>query len=236
MSRSFIVVDLECTDKIISNAQILTGCFLHCDQDLNVIDRFDLQARPQIWDKSADFSTSIHGISRELAMSFPVWKKSGAKLVQWMKSKPKSYFVCHSNRTIFGKFYTYDYAVLKTQLFDLGLHWDLYRTCPERMIISTHSIAKHISHQMDLGSSLDLKSLSDKLGLKLKNHHNAESDALMCLEILKRLLPHTDLEEFFNKEYFKLQGDNDDTSRINQSRKTKSRKSKNDRDFDSQLS
>jgi DNA polymerase III epsilon subunit-like protein len=224
MSRSFIVVDLEATDKLTCNAQILSGCFLHCDESLQIKDRLDIKARPLIWDRAAEESVQIHGITREQAMMCEPWSVVGENLVEWLRSKPVSHFVCHSNRTIFGKFFTYDYAVLKTNLMDLGLHWDLYLTCPERMIISTHSLAKSLQYEMSLQGSLDLKTLSQILGVKLSSHHTADADALACLGILGKLLPRVDLAAFLDKEYFKLQGERNDTDRTDRASKKRTRK------------
>jgi DNA polymerase III alpha subunit (gram-positive type) len=209
MQDSFIIVDLETTDKVVSNAQIITGCFIHCDKDLNIIDRLDIQSKPSKWDKTADQASLIHGITWDQAKKFDPWYKVGNHLASWLKSKPTSHFVCHANRSIFGQFYCFDYAVLKYNLFDLDHHWDLYKSCPESQILSTHSIAKHLDIQFGF-DKLNLKSISETLGLKDFDHHDASADALKCLEILKIFLPRMNVDEFLDKEYFKTTKDTDD--------------------------
>jgi DNA polymerase III epsilon subunit-like protein len=224
MLDSFIVVDLETTSREPSGASILTGCFLHCDSDLNIIDRLDIKSKYRLWNVEAEQASAIHGISEQEARKFPLWSEVGQRLSDWLDIKPISHFVCHSNRTIFGKFHTYDYAVLKYNLFDLNLHWNLYRTCPEWMILSTHSLAKHLAIELGLGRELNLKSLSTSLGLKEFDHHDASADALKALEILKILLPRTDVRKFLDKEYFKLQENENETERSSPKNQRRSRK------------
>jgi DNA polymerase III epsilon subunit-like protein len=224
MLDSFIICDVEATDKFVNNAQLLTGCFLHCDKDLNILDTFVFESRPRSWDKHATDAVAIHGITWEMAKTFKPWMFVAKDISEWLRSKPTSHFVCHANRSIFGKFYTYDYAVLKYQLFDFDLHWDLYKTCPEKYILSTHSLAKHVDHLFGFGGKFNLKAISDRFELGEFAHHDAVADTKRCLEILKRILPRVNIEEFLNKEFFKTMGDENESETTRKKNPRRSKK------------
>lgn len=214
----YLVVDLETTDRISLNAQLITGYFLLCDKNFKIIDRYELKARPMKWDSFAEDSVKIHGITWDTAKDFPDHKKAMEDLYKWFVRLPTCHFVAHANRTIFGKFTTYDYAVLTSNLFYYSYHFMLYSRCPTKSIISTHSLAKYSK----LSCNYDLKSLADYLGIKGLNHHDAKSDTLVCYEILKLLIKNIDLEEFFNKENFNLGVENETAKKTRSTRPLKS--------------
>lgn len=196
----FLVVDVEATDKIPTHAQLLTGHFLLVDKDFDIVDRYDLKVRPRLWDKAAEDAQLIHGIGLDKAKHFPEFQEALTEFHSWLSTLPVCHFVAHANRTIFGRFSTYDYAVLTANLFDLNFHWQLYSKCPRKYILSTHSIAKYLK----LPCAYDLKSIAQYLGLGGFNHHEAEADTLVCYEILKRLYPQIGVREFLDYENFKL--------------------------------
>lgn len=202
----YLIVDLETTDKLPGSAQILTGFFILVDKNLKVIDTYDLKAAPRLWDKAAQDSTLIHGITYDVAKTFPSHILAMKNLSHWLLKLPTCHFVAHANRTIFGRFSTFDYAVLNFNLFDYGYQFIFYNRCPVKSIISTHSLAKYLS----LGCNLDLKSLSDYFKLPAFSHHDAEADAKKCLEIFKRLMSTgVDVEAFLNQENYNIGVEND---------------------------
>jgi len=206
MVSHFLVCDVEATSANPLNAQLLTGCFMLCDSDFDIVDRLDLKARPRFWDKEAEEASSIHGITLAKANTFPAFNDAMETLKIWLDSIPPSHFVAHANRNIFGKFSTYDYAVLTSNLFDYKFsHYSLYRSAPRKLILSTHSLAKFLS----IDSALDLKSLANKLGVELSEHHDAQADAMACYEIFKKLFPRVELNTFLDYENFKLEVKND---------------------------
>jgi DNA polymerase III epsilon subunit-like protein len=196
----YLVVDLETTDRVSLNAQLITGYFLLVDKNLKIIKEYELKARPMIWDKQAEDSVAIHGIGYDQCKSFPIHGQAMQDLYKWFVTLPTCHFVAHANRTIFGKFSTYDYAVLTSNLFYYSYQFMLYSRCPTKSIISTHSLAKYLN----LSCNYDLKSLSSYLGLNAFTHHDAKADTLVCYEIFKRLIKEVDIEDFLNKENFNL--------------------------------
>lgn len=205
----YLIVDLETTDRVSLNAQIISGYFLLVDKNLKIIKEYDLKARPMVWDKQAEDSVAIHGIGYDQAKSFPIHRQAMEDLYKWLVTLPTCHFVAHANRTIYGKFTTYDYAVLTSNLFYYSYHFMLYSRCPTKSIISTHSLAKY----SNLGCNYDLKNLSSYLGLNDFDHHNAKADTLVCYEIFKRLIKEVDLEDFLNKENFNLGVQNETTKK-----------------------
>jgi len=194
--KRFLVVDIEATNRNPLNAQILSGHFLYLDLSFNIIDQYSLKSKPQSWDSEAEEASSIHGIKLVDTILYPEFSEAMENLLSWLGKLEPSYFVCHANRKIFGKFSSYDYAVLVSNLLYLGKHYDLYRACPSSHIISTHSLAKYLS----LSCDYDLKSLCSFYKYDLSNHHEAEADTYACLHLLKSMLPEVNLEEFFEVE------------------------------------
>jgi DNA polymerase III epsilon subunit-like protein len=146
-------------------------------------------------------------------------------LNSWLNTLSPSHFVCHANRKIFGKFSSYDYGVLLSNLNYLGLHFNLYKVCPSRDIISTHSLAKFT----ELSCSLDLKSLCSYYNINLSNHHDAKSDTIACMELLKKMLPDIDIEDFLSWELMEVQSESENLRDVTEPkrRKAKSKKSSN---------
>lgn len=197
MLNRYLIVDLEATGPNPSSAEILTGSFLYCDEELNIQDVYELEVRPRVWDKEAEEAVAIHGITHAQAMRFTPFPQAITDLSSWLDTLAPAHFVAHANRKIFGKFTTYDYALLNTSLFDLNFQWSLYRAAPVRYLISTHSLAKYLS----LPCEHNLKAIAQHLGVEAFKHHDAKDDAIACYEILKVLLPRVSLEDFFNWEY-----------------------------------
>lgn len=200
MLNHFLICDVEATSGNPLAAELLTGSFLYCDNELNVLDRYELESRPRVWDKDAEAAVAIHGITHAQAMRFTPFPNAIAELTAWLDTLVPAHFVAHANRTIFGKFTTYDYALLTTVLFDYGAHYSLYRAAPRKGIISTHSLAKYLN----LPCELNLKAIATYLKVEAFNHHEAAADTRACYEILKILLPQVSLLDFFDHENFRI--------------------------------
>jgi len=213
----YLIVDVEATDKVSTLAQLITGHFLLADKNFNIIEEYELKARPELWDNAAQESYAIHGIGYDTAKHFPAHREAIQDLNAWLEDLPICHFAAHANRTIFGKFSTYDYSVLTCNLFHYSMQYSLYRSCPRKHIISTHSLAKYLR----LSCNYDLKSIAQYLGLNNFKHHDAKADTVVCFEILKLLLPKVDLEEFFNKENFNLGVENETAKKTRSTRASK---------------
>jgi DNA polymerase III epsilon subunit-like protein len=97
---------------------------------------------------------------------------------------------------MFGKLVPYDYAVLRLNMLDMGEnpYWLINALKP----YSTHSLAKVLQDRFTF-DGLSLDNICKELSIPLK-HHDAESDCLATVEIIKRLLPMTTREEIYNYE------------------------------------
>lgn len=200
-SNSFLVCDLETTNREAIKSEIITGFFLYLDSSLNIIDQYEFRAMPELWDKAAEEASLIHGITQRDVMSYPRKKKAYADLCEWLSTLEAGHFVAHGNRRIFGKFSTYDYSALITNLLDHDYYFEFSSKFRPKDIISTHSLAKHLS----IDGKHDLKSLAHQFGLSEFDHHDAKSDCMICYELLKKMLPRVDLKEFLEQEYYQTQ-------------------------------
>jgi DNA polymerase III epsilon subunit-like protein len=198
----FLCVDLETTDRVISNAQMLVGCFILLDQDMREIDRRIFKVRHRYWDRAAEQAVAIHGITREQAERFPYRHNVVSNILKWIPDVPGGiYFVCHANRSA-GTFGVFDRQVLHMMFLDSFLeregadHFTFDRKCPASKVISTHTLArKFLSLE-----KYNLKSVADHFGIPLV-HHNAESDAVACSVILRRLSKMGDIFAASSEEY-----------------------------------
>lgn len=208
--NNFLIADLEATGVIPTSASILTGSFLYCDKELNVIDSYDFKSRPRVWNVEANEAVAIHGISFKDAMEFPDFNETMLDLAYWLETLQPSHFVAHVNR-LAGMFdseparpkaalTSYDYELLTVSLLDIGRHYELYRVAPIKSLISTHSLAKFLK----LPCEYNLKAIAQYLGLAAFAHHEAKADTKACYEIAKMLLTKVDLEEFLLWENYKL--------------------------------
>jgi DNA polymerase III epsilon subunit-like protein len=212
----FLVCDFETTNKEALLGEILTGHFIYLDQNLNPIDQYEFRAKPRIWDQGADEASKIHGISSFDTITFPEFNQAYSNLWSWLSSLENSYFVAHANRKIFGKFTTYDYAILNLMLFDFGKSFEFGLKFRRENIISTHSLAKFLS----LPCGYDLKSIATYYGLSFL-HHNAKDDCIVTNEIFKKMVTRVEIDKFLMSENQTKQRSEDDTSTSTTQRRTK---------------
>lgn len=193
---NFLVCDLETTNKNPMMAEIITGHFLYLDDSLNIVDQYEFKTKPQLWDKSAEETSQIHGITYHDCQSFPHSHTAYPPLIDWLNSLKQSHFVCHAKRRIFGKFSSYDYTVLNLMMLDHGWLFEFGAKFRRHNIISTHSLASYLKAPAPYG----LKALAETYKLPAFEHHDAKADCLTCYELLKKMLPQIDLNEFLEFE------------------------------------
>ncbi len=209
-----IVVDFESTGTNVFEAEIITGHFIHLDESFEVASTYTVECCPRIWSYEAE---KIHGITKDQASKYKKFSKVYPGLIKWMKSTRSSELWCYSNSKMFGKIVPYDYAVLRLCLFgDDESYFYINSLRP----YSAHSLVKVLQHRFTL-QSLSLDNVCKELGIELE-HHNAISDCVATVQIIKKLLPLTTREELYNYE----RGINEDTSRVIKRNPKKSRPSK----------
>lgn len=188
-----LVLDLETTGTNVFDAEIITGHFLSVDKSLNIIQEFELKCRPMRWSYDAE---KVHGIRKEDADKWPPFSEVYHDLLDFLEAHQITEAWMHTNAKMFGKLTYYDHAVLRLRMGDMGD--SPYFAIEKIRPYSTHSLAKVLQNHFNFeGFSLDL--ICKQLGIELK-HHDAKSDTLACLEIIKQLLPMTTLEALYNYE------------------------------------
>lgn len=215
-----IVADFESTGTNVFEAEIITGFFCLLDAGLNLVDTFEVKCNPYKWSDEAEM---IHGISKRQASRYKKFSEVYPNIVNFIRQAGVTEFWCHSNSKMFGKITPYDYALLRIQMLDAGFwHRDGhegYWLVNKLKAYSTHSLAKVLQGRFTF-DGLSLDNVCRSLGIKL-HHHDARSDCLATVEIMKRLLPLTTREELLNYE----RGiNNEDTSTAIKRSSKKSRK------------
>lgn len=193
----YVVADIESTGLNTTKAQILKACFIILDREFEEVRRRTWPIRFRYWDASCEDSVKIHGITRDMASSFPSRAKQLPDMAKFIPDN--SAFVCHSNMQS-GK--NYDFAVIKTAFFDYdldyrqALYFELSRKC--RSVLSTHFMAR--KYLTLTGYSLD--KVCHELGISLK-HHEVESDTEACAAILRNLGRRYNILQDCEEEYEK---------------------------------
>lgn len=201
---SIIVLDLETTGVNVFDAEIITGFFIHADESFNIKSTYEIKCNPSKWSEEAE---KVHGITHQEASTFKKFSEVYQGLIDWIDAcQPKQMWM-HCNSMMFGKLAYFDHAVLRLNMMNMGdvPYFKISNITP----FSTHSLCKIVQGSFNF-ESLRLNSICKELGIKL-NHHDAKSDALACLEIIKQLLPLTTCETINDYE----RGINEESSVIN---------------------
>jgi DNA polymerase III epsilon subunit-like protein len=185
------VCDLETTSRNVFDAEIIHGVFFALDDDLNIVSEFELRCDPV---KYSEEAYAVHGISREECAKYKMFNEVYIDLLNWIKTNNIADFWSHSNAVMFGKLVYYDWAVLRLNLFNLGTQ--AYFEIAQIKVYSTHSLCRLFQQEIN-SQSLSLAAVCASLRIELK-HHNARSDALACVAIMKRFLARTTREELNN--------------------------------------
>lgn len=204
---SIIVLDLETTGVNMFDAEIITGFFIHADESFNIKSTYEIKCNPSKWSDEAE---KVHGITRQEASTFKKFNEAYQGLIDWIDScQPKQMWM-HCNALMFGKLAYYDHAVLRMNMMNVGdvPYFKISNVKP----YSTHTLCKILQGSFNF-ESLRLDSICKELGVQL-NHHDAKSDAMACLEIIKQLLPLTTCDAINDYE----RGINEESSETNSKR------------------
>jgi len=197
------VVDCETTHYKIACAEMLTAHVIILSEGLDPIREKSFSFRPFAWREEHEDAVAIHGITKEVALTFPEKKKEIVSLLDFV-GEP-TIFCCHANRRsgkAGGALVTFDYAMMKQECLDAGILYSFYSIFPTDKIISTHSlcVSLGVSGSKEGRASHSLDSISKLLGIELK-HHDAKSDAWACANILLHCSKHGDIFELAEKDW-----------------------------------
>lgn len=175
----YIIFDLECTGLIPYLDQIITGHFIKCDKDLNVIDELAItimaQCSKRYWNLDAQ---AIHGVTWAMAKDFDQKEYSFNKIDKFIGDN--DILVCFANyRQKTGSYY-FDISFIKALFDEMKEHHYFYSRVKKCM--SVHTIVKDIGMK---DRSLD--GICRQLEVPMTKHHNAKSDAYAALNILLKL-------------------------------------------------
>ena len=210
-----MVVDFESTGTNVFEAEIITGHFIHLDQSFEVVSTYTIECCPKIWSYEAE---KVHGITKEQASKYKKFGKVYPDLIKWMKSTGSRELWCYSNSKMYGKIAPYDYALLRLSLF--GLDCEAYFYVNGLRPYSAHSLLKVLQDRFT-PESYSLDNVCKQLGIEL-SHHDAVSDCVATVQIIKQLLPMTNKEALYNYE----RGINENSERPIQRDSRKTRPSK----------
>jgi len=200
---NFTVLDFE-TTGLGPLDQIITGFFVTFNRDGEIIDTLDVKLKPTRWSKEAE---AIHKIPEQVAKRFPDRVLGLREIARYLKKNNDSVYICHANHTNVqkdsrGKVISnstgyFDWSMLRCNFHCLSddAYWYFNKLDHHINVVSTHTIAKN----KIMLEKYRLNDLAFHYGLKF-NHHNAESDAMVTMEIFKRLIDikNITLEELIN--------------------------------------
>ncbi len=185
----YLVTDLESTGINIASTEVISGCLIVLNEELYEIDRLSFKCRVDHWLDRYDGSIEIHGMTKKKVMKFPDKRQELKRVFNFISKhfiesgEPLS-FVCHAKCDgPDGAITHYDYALLKQEFLDQSIfdYYNFITFCPDRLIVSTHTLSKGLDVE-----NRRLSTLCKYFNIEL-NHHNAESDAEACAELLRRL-------------------------------------------------
>lgn len=166
---------------------MLTCYAILADLNLNVIDEKNFNFKPTKTnlEKYKD-AEKIHGISWEMAISFPDKREELQNLYNFVGKE--NMFICHANQKNNS---TFDFAFIYMESIFNGFE-NLFYSHFGTKAFSTHTIANKYADIFNLPKSdkgryqLTLNKLCEFFNIDL-NHHDAKSDCHACFELYKKM-------------------------------------------------
>lgn len=184
--KYILTCDLE-TNGVSPHDQWLEGSFGLLDfNSLDLIKEVDIGSKPQFWNREA---YEIHGIREEVAFGFQDRTSAILQLNDFLPPKEEFIFLCHANVGLFGKYYHFDFAVLKSDYemtFDSRFEFEKYYNMEN--VTSTHTMAKRLQKSGLLPKELkkNLEALCKFFDIPY-GKHNARLDRISMEMLLRKL-------------------------------------------------
>ena len=119
-----MLFDLETTGLDVYTAEIIEGYFHVFEDGSNeILSSYHLKAQPTRWDYESE---KIHKINYTTAMSYPVKCDALREFLRWFSSYVDHDKYCYANPNQMGAYVTYDYAVIRMQLWDVSDDHNLF--------------------------------------------------------------------------------------------------------------
>ncbi len=188
---NFTILDFE-TTGFGPLDEIITGCFITVDRDMNILDELEIKLKPTRWSKEAE---AVHKIPERFAKSFPDRIIGLRTIASYLKKHQDSVFVCHANHTNVqkdknGKVFSnttgyFDWTMLRCNFHCLSdnAYWYFNKLDHHINVVSTHTIAKN---KIAL-ERYRLNDLASYFGFNFE-HHDAKQDATVTMKIFFKLI------------------------------------------------
>jgi len=201
LSKFKIVCDLETSGNCPINNGVIAACILIINEDDEVIDKFVRYVCPpnltrRNWSIDAQ---GAHGITFEQVQTFMSNEQFCYELLMFLaKYKDENNFplpfICHASpggwfengEWKIIKWFDYNFLMwaFKKAKFENGqeMVWSLFKVINSNNLISTVAMGRTAGYEKN-----KLKEWGPRLGINMKNHHDAEFDTWVCLEVYKYL-------------------------------------------------
>ena len=171
----FAVVDVETTGGSLQGGSRITEVAIVVHNGTSIVDTYSSLVNPGI--PIPVFISNLTGITDEMVASAPSFHEIADKLYSLFQDK---IFVAHN--------VAFDFSHIKSEFSRCGIKYEAEKMC-------TCKLGRKVLPGF---GSYSLKALSRNLGISLKNHHRALSDATAASAILERLVAEVGIETIRN--------------------------------------
>jgi len=171
----FAVVDVETTGGSLQGGSRVTEIAIVIHNGTSIIDTYSSLVNPGI--PIPAFISNLTGITDEMVASAPPFHEIADTLYSIFQDK---IFVAHN--------VSFDFSHIKSEFSRCGIKYEAEKMC-------TCKLGRKVLPGF---GSYSLKALSRNLGISLKNHHRALSDATAASAILERLVAEVGIETIRN--------------------------------------
>lgn len=186
-----IFIDLETNSPDPFIAEPIEGSFIIVDKNYNIIDKYKFNSQVSFWSEEAE---RIHKIRYADTLAYPDKNKAYHQLLEWLSSHKPYKIACYANPNYFGQHITFDIAVLKKELHFLYGDFVTFHQYIGDKVLNPYLIVKELHRQNkitifknDKLTHFSLENVVLNLLSKKYNAHNAESDNIITIELMKYL-------------------------------------------------
>ncbi len=171
----FAVVDVETTGGSLQGGSRITEVAIVVHDGTSIVDTYASLVNPGI--PIPAFIANLTGITNEMVASAPSFHEIASDLFTLFQDK---IFVAHN--------VAFDFSHIKSEFLRCGIKYEAEKMC-------TCKLGRKVLPGF---GSYSLKAMSRNLGISLKNHHRALSDATAAAAILERLVAEAGIETIRN--------------------------------------
>jgi DNA polymerase III epsilon subunit-like protein len=191
----YFIADIESSGFCPIRNDVISLGLIVADQSLNKVDEIYLKFRPDIYKgvSGENVASHVHGFLLSEMVLFPDRRDSLIDLLMFLKKyKDKDN---HPQPFLFHALKGFDYFFLEWCFRKENAEYSFYKVFDMKKIYSSIELARSLNYQGN-----KLSEWASRLNLKF-NHHNALSDADMCLNVFKFILINNfngNIDDMFN--------------------------------------